>query len=153
MHLFWWKLRVTIVKIHSTNIVLDQRRPNLEQLKTIGTCIVNTYLSWFGVNLMFLKEYFFRMHKSSQLPARHQLWLLKLVSKRLHGLLGQDYVEQMDALCAGNHTLRVLYKEVAESKTSGWAEPQGGTCCIFRWCPLVLLVLLNVCVCVSVPLT
>ena len=76
------------VKIHSTNIVLDQRRPNLEQLKTIGTCIVNTYLSWFGVNLMFLKEYFFRMHKSSQLPARHQLWLLKLVSKRLHGLHG-----------------------------------------------------------------
>jgi len=33
--------------------------------------------------------------------------------------LGQDYVEQMDALAAGNQKLRVLYKEVAESNTSG----------------------------------
>ena len=30
----------------------------------------------------------------------------------------KDYVEQMDALCAGNQTLRVQYKEVAESNTS-----------------------------------
>ncbi|CAL1173823.1 unnamed protein product [Cladocopium goreaui] len=36
-----------------------------------------------------------------------------------HGFkLWEDYVEQMDALAAGNQKLRVLYKEVAESNTS-----------------------------------
>ena len=62
------------------------------------------------------------MNLQNSQPARHQTRLLKLVSKRLHGAYlssGQDYVEQMDALAAGNQKLRVLYKEVAESNTSG----------------------------------
>ena len=45
---------------------------------------------------------------------------LDVSEQDLQSSLGQDYVEQMDALAAGNQNLRILYKEVAESNTSGW---------------------------------
>ena len=152
MRLFWCKLRVTIVKIDNTNIVLDQRRPNLEQLRTIDTCIVSTYPSWCGVNLTFLNDRFEgctnprkTSNMASEVGKQKAPWrtIASTLSKRSNlSSLGQDCVEQMDALAAGNQKLRVLYKEVAESNTSGWTARANLFSCSA-----------SVVKCVSVPLT